>query len=153
MCLVIDVDVCCTRDFSPKSTFLTILGHFCLFIGQCPPGYFSSDGFKPCQPCPVGTYQPDPGRTLCFPCGGGLGTKREGASSFNDCEVKGQTFWDSTVQCIYINLDSGDKIMFGAKHGAQFVCCLHQCYFAIIEILLYVLAIFQISLNFWLTFQ
>uniref|UniRef100_A0A672NZU9 Signal peptide, CUB domain, EGF-like 3 n=1 Tax=Sinocyclocheilus grahami TaxID=75366 RepID=A0A672NZU9_SINGR len=45
--------------------------------GQCPPGYFSSDGFKPCQPCPLGTYQPDPGRTLCFPCGGGLGTKRE----------------------------------------------------------------------------
>ncbi|KAI2649440.1 Signal peptide, CUB and EGF-like domain-containing protein 3 [Labeo rohita] len=46
--------------------------------GQCPPGYFSSDGFKPCQPCPLGAYQPDPGRTLCFPCGGGLGTKREG---------------------------------------------------------------------------
>lgn len=62
-----------------------------LLIGQCPPGYFSSDGFKPCQLCPLGTYQPDPGRTLCFPCGGGLGTKRDGASSFNDCEVKGQT--------------------------------------------------------------
>lgn len=72
-----------------------------LFIGQCPPGYFSSDGFKPCQSCPLGTYQPDPGRTLCFPCGGGLGTKREGASSFNDCEVKGQAFWLSTVQCTF----------------------------------------------------
>ncbi len=77
---------------SCKGTFLTIFDHFCLFIGQCPTGYFSSDGFKPCQLCPVGTYQPDPGRTLCFPCGGGLGTKREGANSFNDCEVKGQTF-------------------------------------------------------------
>lgn len=53
-------------------------------------GYFSSDGFKPCQPCPQGAYQPDLGRTLCFPCGGGLSTKREGASSFHDCEVKGQ---------------------------------------------------------------
>ena len=59
--------------------------------GQCPTGYFSSDGFKPCQPCPQGTYQPDLGRTLCFPCGGGLSTKREGASSFHDCEVKGQS--------------------------------------------------------------
>lgn len=58
--------------------------------GQCPTGSFSSDGFKPCQPCPQGTYQPDLGRTLCFPCGGGLSTKREGASSFHDCEVKGQ---------------------------------------------------------------
>uniref|UniRef100_A0A8C5NGY8 Signal peptide, CUB and EGF-like domain-containing protein 2 n=1 Tax=Gouania willdenowi TaxID=441366 RepID=A0A8C5NGY8_GOUWI len=58
--------------------------------GQCPTGYFSNDGFKPCQPCPQGTYQPDLGRTLCFPCGGGLGTKREGASSFHDCEVKVQ---------------------------------------------------------------
>lgn len=58
--------------------------------GQCPTGSFSSDGFKPCQLCPQGTYQPDLGRTLCFPCGGGLSTKREGASSFHDCEVKGQ---------------------------------------------------------------
>uniref|UniRef100_A0A8C9U8I3 Signal peptide, CUB and EGF-like domain-containing protein 2 n=1 Tax=Scleropages formosus TaxID=113540 RepID=A0A8C9U8I3_SCLFO len=57
--------------------------------GQCPTGYYSGDGFKPCQPCPQGTYQPDPGRTLCFPCGGGLSTKREGASSFHDCEAKG----------------------------------------------------------------
>lgn len=57
--------------------------------GQCPTGYFSNDGFKPCQPCPLGTYQPDLGRTLCFPCGGNLSTKREGASSFHDCEVKG----------------------------------------------------------------
>ncbi|XP_028850143.1 signal peptide, CUB and EGF-like domain-containing protein 3 isoform X3 [Denticeps clupeoides] len=56
--------------------------------GQCPTGYFSSDGFKPCQQCPLGTYQPEPGRTLCFPCGGGLGTKREGSNSFHDCEVK-----------------------------------------------------------------
>uniref|UniRef100_A0AAY4EPX6 Signal peptide, CUB and EGF-like domain-containing protein 2 n=1 Tax=Denticeps clupeoides TaxID=299321 RepID=A0AAY4EPX6_9TELE len=56
--------------------------------GVCPTGYFSSDGFKPCQQCPLGTYQPEPGRTLCFPCGGGLGTKREGSNSFHDCEVK-----------------------------------------------------------------
>uniref|UniRef100_A0A667YWN7 Signal peptide, CUB and EGF-like domain-containing protein 2 n=1 Tax=Myripristis murdjan TaxID=586833 RepID=A0A667YWN7_9TELE len=73
--------------------------------GQCPTGYFSSDGFKPCQPCPQGTYQPDLGRTLCFPCGGGLSTKREGASSFHDCEVKVQCspghYYNTTVhRCI-----------------------------------------------------
>uniref|UniRef100_A0A3P9NGH6 Signal peptide, CUB and EGF-like domain-containing protein 2 n=1 Tax=Poecilia reticulata TaxID=8081 RepID=A0A3P9NGH6_POERE len=72
---------------------------------QCPTGYFSSDGFKPCQPCPQGTYQPDLGRTLCFPCGGGLSTKREGASSFHDCEVKVQCspghYYNTTVhRCI-----------------------------------------------------
>uniref|UniRef100_A0A674PBP4 Signal peptide, CUB and EGF-like domain-containing protein 2 n=1 Tax=Takifugu rubripes TaxID=31033 RepID=A0A674PBP4_TAKRU len=73
--------------------------------GQCPMGYFSSDGFKPCQPCPQGAYQPDLGRTLCFPCGGGLSTKREGASSFHDCEVKVQCspghYYNTTVhRCI-----------------------------------------------------
>ncbi|KAM8830668.1 signal peptide, CUB and EGF-like domain-containing protein 3 isoform 2-T2 [Synchiropus picturatus] len=73
--------------------------------GQCPNGYFSGDGFKPCQPCPPGTYQPDLGRTLCFPCGGGLSTKREGASSFHDCEVKVQCspghYYNTTVhRCI-----------------------------------------------------
>uniref|UniRef100_A0A8C2MGL9 Signal peptide, CUB domain, EGF-like 3 n=1 Tax=Cricetulus griseus TaxID=10029 RepID=A0A8C2MGL9_CRIGR len=51
---------------------------------QCPPGQHSVDGFKPCQPCPRGTYQPEAGRTLCFPCGGGLTTKHEGAVSFQD---------------------------------------------------------------------
>lgn len=57
--------------------------------GQCPPGQHSGDGFKPCQPCPRGTYQPEAGRTLCFPCGGGLTTKHEGAVSFQDCDTKG----------------------------------------------------------------
>lgn len=90
-----------------------------LLTGQCPPGYFSSDGFKPCQLCPLGSYQPDPGRTLCFPCGGGLGTKREGASSFNDCEVKGQSFllstvvWDTKfIWCVWILRTKGRSFAF-----------------------------------------
>uniref|UniRef100_A0A8C4MU81 Signal peptide, CUB and EGF-like domain-containing protein 3 n=1 Tax=Equus asinus asinus TaxID=83772 RepID=A0A8C4MU81_EQUAS len=58
--------------------------------GQCSPGQHSVDGFKPCQPCPRGTYQPEAGRTLCFPCGGGLTTKHEGAISFQDCDTKVQ---------------------------------------------------------------
>ncbi|XP_063212833.1 signal peptide, CUB and EGF-like domain-containing protein 3 isoform X3 [Chroicocephalus ridibundus] len=58
--------------------------------GQCPPGQHSSDGFKPCQPCPRGTYQPEVGRALCFPCGGGLTTRHEGALSFQDCDTKVQ---------------------------------------------------------------
>ncbi|CAB1329800.1 unnamed protein product [Coregonus sp. 'balchen'] len=79
--------------------------------GQCPTGYFSSDGFQPCQPCLFGSYQPDLGRTLCFPCGGGLSTKREGASSFHDCEVKVQCspghYYNTTVhRCIRCPLGS-----------------------------------------------
>uniref|UniRef100_A0AAR2JPM1 Signal peptide, CUB and EGF-like domain-containing protein 3 n=1 Tax=Pygocentrus nattereri TaxID=42514 RepID=A0AAR2JPM1_PYGNA len=73
--------------------------------GQCSPGHYSGDGFKPCHPCPRGTYQPDAGRTLCFPCGGGLETKKEGASSFHDCEVKvscaaGHYYNTSVHRCI-----------------------------------------------------
>nr|XP_023696327.1 signal peptide, CUB and EGF-like domain-containing protein 3 isoform X1 [Paramormyrops kingsleyae] len=58
--------------------------------GQCPSGSYSNDGFRPCQPCPLGSYQPEPGRMQCFSCGGGLSTKRENSSSFHDCEVKVQ---------------------------------------------------------------
>ncbi|XP_040847390.1 signal peptide, CUB and EGF-like domain-containing protein 1 isoform X2 [Ochotona curzoniae] len=73
--------------------------------GQCPPGFFSTDGFKPCQACPVGTYQPEPGRTGCFPCGGGLLTKQEGTMSFQDCETKvhcspGHYYNTNTHRCI-----------------------------------------------------
>ncbi|XP_004589499.2 signal peptide, CUB and EGF-like domain-containing protein 1 isoform X3 [Ochotona princeps] len=73
--------------------------------GQCPPGFFSTDGFKPCQACPVGTYQPEPGRTSCFPCGGGLLTKQEGTVSFQDCETKvhcspGHYYNTNTHRCI-----------------------------------------------------
>ncbi|XP_006806585.2 signal peptide, CUB and EGF-like domain-containing protein 1 [Neolamprologus brichardi] len=56
--------------------------------GQCPVGHFSDDGFRPCQPCALGFYQPEPGRVLCFPCGGGLMTKYEGSVSFRDCEAR-----------------------------------------------------------------
>lgn len=63
---------------------------FSFVSGQCPAGHFSADGFRPCQVCPLGSYQPEPGRVLCFPCGGGLMTKFEGAMSFRDCEAKGE---------------------------------------------------------------
>lgn len=63
--------------------------------GQCPAGHFSADGFRPCHQCPLGSYQPEPGRVLCFPCGGGLMTKYVGSVSFRDCEAKGETFHSS----------------------------------------------------------
>nr|XP_033783767.1 signal peptide, CUB and EGF-like domain-containing protein 2 isoform X3 [Geotrypetes seraphini] len=73
--------------------------------GQCSPGEYSSDGFKPCLSCPSGTYQPDSGRTSCFPCGGGLTTKRIGATLFQDCETRVQCspghFYNTTThRCI-----------------------------------------------------
>ncbi|XP_053718450.1 signal peptide, CUB and EGF-like domain-containing protein 1 isoform X3 [Synchiropus splendidus] len=73
--------------------------------GQCPAGHFSTDGFRPCQTCPLGSYQPEPGRVLCFPCGGGLMTKYEGSVSFRDCEAKvhcapGHYYNSSTHRCI-----------------------------------------------------
>lgn len=58
--------------------------------GLCQPGEYSVDGFTPCQPCARGTFQPEAGRTSCFPCGGGLPTKHPGATSFQDCETRGE---------------------------------------------------------------
>uniref|UniRef100_A0A672MX38 Signal peptide, CUB and EGF-like domain-containing protein 2 n=1 Tax=Sinocyclocheilus grahami TaxID=75366 RepID=A0A672MX38_SINGR len=73
--------------------------------GQCRHGQFSHDGFVPCLPCPQGTYQPEVGRTSCFPCGGSLTTKYDGSVSFQDCETKvqcspGHYYNTSTHRCI-----------------------------------------------------
>ncbi|XP_040414519.1 signal peptide, CUB and EGF-like domain-containing protein 2 isoform X5 [Cygnus olor] len=72
---------------------------------QCSPGEYSPDGFKPCLPCPLGTYQPEAGRVSCFPCGGGLMTRHTSASLFQDCETKVQCspghFYNTTThRCI-----------------------------------------------------
>ncbi|XP_056880728.1 signal peptide, CUB and EGF-like domain-containing protein 2 isoform X4 [Takifugu flavidus] len=73
--------------------------------GQCSPGQHSRDGFVPCLLCPLGTYQPEVGRTTCFPCGGNLVTKRIGAVTFQECETKvqcspGHYYDTSTHRCI-----------------------------------------------------
>uniref|UniRef100_A0A4W6D129 Signal peptide, CUB and EGF-like domain-containing protein 3 n=1 Tax=Lates calcarifer TaxID=8187 RepID=A0A4W6D129_LATCA len=73
--------------------------------GQCSPGHYSHDGFLPCLPCPLGTYQPEVGRTTCFACGGNLVTKRSGAVTFQECETKvqcspGHYYNTSTHRCI-----------------------------------------------------
>ncbi|XP_052057345.1 signal peptide, CUB and EGF-like domain-containing protein 2 isoform X2 [Apodemus sylvaticus] len=73
--------------------------------GLCQPGEYSADGFAPCQLCALGTFQPDVGRTSCLPCGGGLPTKRLGATSFQDCETRVQCspghFYNTTThRCI-----------------------------------------------------
>uniref|UniRef100_A0A8D2P233 Signal peptide, CUB domain and EGF like domain containing 3 n=1 Tax=Zosterops lateralis melanops TaxID=1220523 RepID=A0A8D2P233_ZOSLA len=102
-------DLCPRGDTFGPSGATNITG----CTGQCPPGQHSADGFKPCQPCPRGSYQPEVGRALCFPCGGGLTTRHEGALSFQDCDTKGrsdilkscrvlgsfQCFWNTPSQC------------------------------------------------------
>lgn len=32
---------------------------------SCDRGFFSADGLTPCEPCPIGTYQNEPGQTSC----------------------------------------------------------------------------------------
>ncbi|XP_024911517.1 signal peptide, CUB and EGF-like domain-containing protein 2 isoform X4 [Cynoglossus semilaevis] len=73
--------------------------------GQCSPGHYSHDGFIPCLPCPLGSYQPEVGRTSCFQCGGNLVTKRSAAVTFQECETKvhcspGHYYNTSTHRCI-----------------------------------------------------
>lgn len=53
----------------------------------CWPGSYSENGLKPCRTCPIGTYQPDYGRTLCLPCGPGILTHSTGATGFQHCIV------------------------------------------------------------------
>uniref|UniRef100_A0A672JBU5 Signal peptide, CUB and EGF-like domain-containing protein 2 n=1 Tax=Salarias fasciatus TaxID=181472 RepID=A0A672JBU5_SALFA len=79
-----------------------LIGRKC---GQCSPGQYSRDGFVPCLFCPLGTYQPEVGRTSCFTCGGNLVTKHSGAVSFQECETKvqcspGHYYNTSTHRCI-----------------------------------------------------
>ncbi|KAE8606083.1 hypothetical protein XENTR_v10010595 [Xenopus tropicalis] len=74
-------------------------------VGVCPPGEFSADGFRPCDSCPLGTYQPDGGRTSCFPCGGNLITKHPGSTSFQECETRvqcspGHSYNTTTHRCV-----------------------------------------------------
>uniref|UniRef100_A0A4W5LNM8 Signal peptide, CUB domain, EGF-like 2 n=1 Tax=Hucho hucho TaxID=62062 RepID=A0A4W5LNM8_9TELE len=70
--------------------------------GQCPPGQFSHDSFIPCLPCPLGTYQPEVGRTSCFHCGGNLVTKHNGAVSFQECETKVVCAYVCVCMCMYL---------------------------------------------------
>nr|XP_058926103.1 signal peptide, CUB and EGF-like domain-containing protein 2 isoform X5 [Kogia breviceps] len=80
-------------------------GHVGNQCGLCQPGEYSTDGFAPCHLCALGTFQPEAGRTSCFPCGGGLLTKHLGATSFQDCETRVQCspghFYNTTThRCI-----------------------------------------------------
>ncbi|XP_052801890.1 signal peptide, CUB and EGF-like domain-containing protein 1 isoform X2 [Mya arenaria] len=72
---------------------------------QCEPGQYSESGFKPCKPCPVGTYQPGYGRLTCQACDGGIDTKGPGAVTFESCLAKeicrpGHYFRSSRDSCV-----------------------------------------------------
>ncbi|XP_033123917.1 signal peptide, CUB and EGF-like domain-containing protein 1 isoform X3 [Anneissia japonica] len=72
--------------------------------GQCRPGDYSKNGFQPCSPCPIGHFQPEPGRASCRPCGGDLITADVGSASFQLCQVKdncqaGKYYDIATHQC------------------------------------------------------
>ncbi|NXQ47034.1 SCUB2 protein, partial [Catharus fuscescens] len=95
----------CLRNQSFFQLVLATLLQCCSGNNQCSPGEYSPDGFKPCLPCPLGTFQPEAGRVSCFPCGGGLTTRHSGASLFQDCETKVQCspghFYNTTThRCI-----------------------------------------------------
>ena len=39
-----------------------------IYIAICPINHYSPTGLAPCERCPKGTYQPDIGKSFCFPC-------------------------------------------------------------------------------------
>ena len=71
-----------------------------MFVVACRPGTYSVDGLTPCKQCPLGTYQSDYGRTLCLPCGPGIMTSDVGATGFQDCIVKGLSFFVATTTLV-----------------------------------------------------
>eukprot|EP00116_Pleurobrachia_bachei_P000447 sb/3460709/ len=52
---------------------------------KCPSGRYSSTGETPCNPCPVGQYQPETGKTACTKCPNGQTTDTTGATSQTQC--------------------------------------------------------------------
>jgi len=55
------------------------------FAGPCPPGMYSGDGFQPCAPCPIGSYQDETGADFCYQCNYGWTTPQPGAASADQC--------------------------------------------------------------------
>ena len=55
------------------------------FAGPCPPGLYSGDGFQPCTPCPIGSYQDETGADFCYRCNYGWTTPHSGAASADQC--------------------------------------------------------------------
>ncbi|XP_012656671.1 signal peptide, CUB and EGF-like domain-containing protein 2 isoform X3 [Otolemur garnettii] len=95
----------CPRSESPGAPKTPEVWNVSDCGGLCQPGEYSADGFAPCQLCALGTFQPEAGRTSCFPCGGGLPTRHQGATSFQDCETRVQCspghFYNTTThRCI-----------------------------------------------------
>ena len=54
-------------------------------LGECPPGTSSVDGYEPCTPCPIGTYQGNSSATVCIQCRYEQSTPSEGSKSEDDC--------------------------------------------------------------------
>lgn len=53
----------------------------------CEPGTFSSDGLSPCEPCPIGKYQPESGQTTCLDAPAGTFVAVEGSTEATLCEI------------------------------------------------------------------
>ena len=58
-------------------------GEDCLPL--CPNGTFSANGFEPCTPCGLGTYQPNAGSTWCHECPYGSNTTETRTVSAEGC--------------------------------------------------------------------
>lgn len=55
---------------------------------RCLPGSHSSTGYKPCEDCPLDTYQPYYGHVTCTDCPYGLRTAKVGVTEVTSCKGK-----------------------------------------------------------------
>lgn len=78
------------RNYILRTAADRVMIVICYLLSEaCWSGSYSENGLKPCRTCPIGTYQPDYGRTLCLPCGPGILTHSTGATGFQHCIVSG----------------------------------------------------------------
>lgn len=70
-----------------------------LCIGICDAGTFSSTGYEPCSPCPIGQYNPHKQRTSCYQCPNGKSTSLTGRRFESECHRK-------FVNNYYVEMDS-----------------------------------------------
>ena len=77
-------------------------------VTPCQPGTFSMTGEEPCDPCPLGTFQPQEAGTECLACAPGTFAATTGTAHCNPCPE--DTFQPDVgkAECVACDCDDGD---------------------------------------------
>ena len=77
---------------------------------MCDPGHHYDDTLETCEPCVLGTYQPDGGRTTCIACPPGKTTLQKGTTDSLQCVGKARFFVLSPITKDLVPLANRDGL-------------------------------------------